>query len=130
MRWKASCLEVHCAVALGAHHLRRLWQTEGAATTHRTWARGWQLVETEGGKPIGSAARAPLHRARHHQPGSRGVAVRATCEIPAFGAIKWERLASGEITVFTAVPTICSSSSPPGPHERCDGALGWCGASG
>jgi malonyl-CoA/methylmalonyl-CoA synthetase len=36
------------------------------------------------------------------------LAVRATCEIlPAFDAERvWERLTSGEVTVFTAVPTI------------------------
>ena len=34
-------------------------------------------------------------------------AVCATCEIlPAFDALTWERFRSGEITVFTAVPTI------------------------
>jgi malonyl-CoA/methylmalonyl-CoA synthetase len=60
------------------------------------------------GSPAAGAAAAP--RARHHHGLGSALAVRATVEIlPAFDAEKvWERLASGEITVFTAVPTIYS----------------------
>jgi malonyl-CoA/methylmalonyl-CoA synthetase len=51
----------------------------------------------------------PLHHVHGIINGlGSALAVRATCEIlPAFDADRvWERLASGEITVFTAVPTI------------------------
>jgi malonyl-CoA/methylmalonyl-CoA synthetase len=51
----------------------------------------------------------PLHHVHGIINGlGSALAVRATCEIlPAFDAEKvWDRLASGEITVFTAVPTI------------------------
>ena len=51
----------------------------------------------------------PLHHVHGIINGlGSALAVRATCEIlPAFDAERvWERLASGEITVFTAVPTI------------------------
>jgi malonyl-CoA/methylmalonyl-CoA synthetase len=51
----------------------------------------------------------PLHHVHGILNGlCSALAVRATCEIlPAFDAeIVWERLASGEVTVFTAVPTI------------------------
>src|SRR6185503_14332109 len=53
----------------------------------------------------------PLHHVHGVINGlASALAVRATCEIlPAFDAEKvWERLASGDITVFTAVPTIYS----------------------
>jgi malonyl-CoA/methylmalonyl-CoA synthetase len=51
----------------------------------------------------------PLHHVHGIINGlGSALAVRATCEIsPAFDAESvWERLASGEVTVFTAVPTI------------------------
>jgi malonyl-CoA/methylmalonyl-CoA synthetase len=51
----------------------------------------------------------PLHHVHGIINGlGSALAVRATCEIaPAFDAERvWERLASGEVTVFTAVPTI------------------------
>jgi malonyl-CoA/methylmalonyl-CoA synthetase len=51
----------------------------------------------------------PLHHVHGIINGlGSALAVRATCEIlPAFDAEKvWDRLASGEVTVFTAVPTI------------------------
>ena len=51
----------------------------------------------------------PLHHAHGIMNGLLApLAVHATCEIlPAFDAVTvWERFASGEITVFTAVPTI------------------------
>jgi malonyl-CoA/methylmalonyl-CoA synthetase len=51
----------------------------------------------------------PLHHVHGIINGlGSALAVRATCEIlPSFDADRvWERLASGEITVFTAVPTI------------------------
>jgi malonyl-CoA/methylmalonyl-CoA synthetase len=53
----------------------------------------------------------PLHHVHGIINGlGSALAVRATCEIlPSFDADKvWERLSSGEITVFTAVPTIYS----------------------
>src|SRR5687768_5647738 len=58
------------------------------------------------------------------------LAVRATCEmLPSFDAEQvWERLASGEITVFTAVPTIYhrliaswDAAPPPVRHRRSEG---------
>ena len=51
----------------------------------------------------------PLHHVHGIINGlGSALAVRATCEmLPAFDAERvWERLASGEVTVFTAVPTI------------------------
>ena len=53
----------------------------------------------------------PLHHVHGIINGlGSALAVRATCEIlPAFDAdTVWARLVSGEITVFTAVPTIYS----------------------
>jgi len=64
----------------------------------------------------------PLHHVHGIINGlGSALAVRAMCEIlPAFDARKvWERLSSGEITVFTAVPTIyhrliaCWQAAPP-----------------
>jgi malonyl-CoA/methylmalonyl-CoA synthetase len=69
----------------------------------------------------------PLHHVHGIINGlGSALAVRATCEImAAFDAeLVWERLASGEITVFTAVPTIYSrliaswDSAPPDLQRR------------
>jgi malonyl-CoA/methylmalonyl-CoA synthetase len=84
---------------------------KGAVSTHQTiGAQIAALVEAWGWTP---SDRLLLTLPLHHVHGiinglGSALAVRATCEIlPAFDADKvWSRLASGEITVFTAVPTI------------------------
>ena len=84
---------------------------KGAVSTHETiGAQISSLVEAWGWTP---ADRLLLTLPLHHVHGvinglGSALAVRATCEIlPSFDAERvWERLASGEITVFTAVPTI------------------------
>ncbi len=83
----------------------------GAVSTHQIiGAQISALVEAWGWSP---ADRLLLVLPLHHVHGvlnglGSALAVRATCEIlPAFDAeAVWSRLASGEITVFTAVPTI------------------------
>jgi malonyl-CoA/methylmalonyl-CoA synthetase len=83
---------------------------KGAVSTHATiGAQISSLVEAWGWVP---ADRLLLVLPLHHVHGiinglGSALAVRATCEMRPFeaGAV-WERLASGEITVFTAVPTI------------------------
>jgi len=86
---------------------------KGAVTTHENvGSQVAALVQAWGWRP---SDRLLLVLPLHHVHGvinglASALAVRATCEIlPAFDADKvWERLASGEITVFTAVPTIYS----------------------
>jgi malonyl-CoA/methylmalonyl-CoA synthetase len=84
---------------------------KGAVSTHQTiGAQISSLVSAWGWSP---ADRLLLVLPLHHVHGiinglGCALAVRATCEMLApFDAEQvWERLASGEITVFTAVPTI------------------------
>jgi malonyl-CoA/methylmalonyl-CoA synthetase len=84
---------------------------KGAVSTHQNiGAQIAALVEAWRWTP---ADRLLLTLPLHHVHGiinglGSALAVRATCEIlPAFDAeLVWSRLASGEITVFTAVPTI------------------------
>ena len=86
---------------------------KGAVTTHENvGSQVAALVQAWGWRP---SDRLLLVLPLHHVHGiinglGSALAVRATCEIlPAFDADKvWERLASGAITVFTAVPTIYS----------------------
>jgi malonyl-CoA/methylmalonyl-CoA synthetase len=76
----------------------------------------------------------PLHHVHGIINGlGSALAVRATCEIPSsFDAEHvWERLASGEVTVFTAVPTIYhrliaswDSAPPEVRHRRSEGVRG------
>jgi malonyl-CoA/methylmalonyl-CoA synthetase len=84
---------------------------KGAVSTHQNiGAQIAALVEAWRWTP---ADRLLLTLPLHHVHGiinglGSALAVRATCEIlPAFDAdVVWNRLASGDITVFTAVPTI------------------------
>ena len=84
---------------------------KGVVSTHSNiGAQISSLVEAWGWSP---SDRLLLVLPLHHVHGiinglGSALAVRATCEIlPAFDAdVVWDRLASGEITVFTAVPTI------------------------
>jgi malonyl-CoA/methylmalonyl-CoA synthetase len=84
---------------------------KGAVSTHQNiGAQIASLVDAWRWTP---ADRLLLTLPLHHIHGiinglGSALAVRATCEIlPAFDAeVVWDRLASGEITVFTAVPTI------------------------
>jgi malonyl-CoA/methylmalonyl-CoA synthetase len=86
---------------------------KGAVTTHENvGSQVAALVQAWGWRP---SDRLLLVLPLHHVHGvinglGCALAVRATCEImPAFDAdAVWERLSSGEITVFTAVPTIYS----------------------
>ena len=86
---------------------------KGAVTTHENvGSQIAALVEAWGWRP---SDRLLLVLPLHHVHGiinglGSALAVRATCEIlPSFDAeTVWARLASGEITVFTAVPTIYS----------------------
>jgi malonyl-CoA/methylmalonyl-CoA synthetase len=86
---------------------------KGAVTTHENvGSQVAALVEAWGWRP---SDRLLLVLPLHHVHGiinglGSALAVRATVEIlPAFDAdTVWERLSSGEITVFTAVPTIYS----------------------
>jgi malonyl-CoA/methylmalonyl-CoA synthetase len=84
---------------------------KGAVTTHaNVGAQISSLVEAWGWSPTDRLLLTlPLHHVHGIVNGlGCALAVRATCEIlPAFDAeVVWDRLASGEITVFTAVPTI------------------------
>jgi len=107
---------------------------KGAVSTHQNiGAQIAALVEAWRWTP---ADRLLLTLPLHHVHGiinglGSALAVRATCEIlPAFDAdIVWNRLASGEITVFTAVPTIYNrliaswnAASPDVQRVRADGA--------
>ena len=84
---------------------------KGVVTTHSNiGAQISSLIEAWGWSP---SDRLLLVLPLHHVHGiinglGSALAVRATCEIlPAFdAAVVWDRLASGEISVFTAVPTI------------------------
>jgi len=84
---------------------------KGAVSTHQVvGAQISALVEAWRWTP---ADRLLLVLPLHHVHGiinglGSALAVRATCEIlPSFDAeVAWSRLASGEVTVFTAVPTI------------------------
>ena len=84
---------------------------KGAVTTHAViGAQVASLVEAWKWNPVD---RLLLVLPMHHVHGiinglGCALAVRATCEmLPAFDAeVVWERLASGEITLFTAVPTV------------------------
>ena len=86
---------------------------KGAVTTHENvGSQVAALVEAWGWRP---SDRLLLVLPLHHVHGiinglGSALAVRATVEVlPAFDAdTVWERLSSGEITVFTAVPTIYS----------------------
>jgi malonyl-CoA/methylmalonyl-CoA synthetase len=106
---------------------------KGAVSTHETiGAQISSLVEAWGWTP---ADRLLLTLPLHHVHGiinglGSALAVRATVEMPrAFDAEHvWERLASGEITVFTAVPTIYSrliaswdAAPPPVRQARSEG---------
>ncbi|MBI4264693.1 MAG: AMP-binding protein [Acidobacteria bacterium] len=84
---------------------------KGVVTTHANLgAQIAALVEAWGWTPTDRLLLVlPLHHVHGIVNGlGSALAVSATCEIlPAFDAERvWERLASGEITVFTAVPTI------------------------
>ena len=84
---------------------------KGAVSTHQNiGAQVAALVEAWRWTPSDRLLLAlPLHHVHGIINGlCSALAVRATCEIlPAFDAeVVWSRLASGEITVFTAVPTI------------------------
>ena len=109
---------------------------KGAVSTHQNiGAQIAALVEAWRWTP---ADRLLLTLPLHHVHGiinglGSALAVRATCEIlPAFDAERvWDRLASGEITVFTAVPTIYNrliaswNAAPPEVQRaRSDGARG------
>jgi malonyl-CoA/methylmalonyl-CoA synthetase len=86
---------------------------KGVVSTHETiGAQISSLVEAWGWRP---SDRLLLVLPLHHVHGiinglGSALAVRATCEVlPRFDAeAVWRRLASGEVTVFTAVPTIYS----------------------
>ena len=109
---------------------------KGAVSTHQNiGAQIAALVEAWRWTP---ADRLLLTLPLHHVHGiinglGSALAVRATCEIlPTFDAERvWDRLASGEITVFTAVPTIYNrliaswNAAPPEVQRaRSDGARG------
>ena len=84
---------------------------KGVVTTHQNiGAQVASLVEAWAWSPSDRLLLAlPLHHVHGIVNGlGCAMAVRATCEmLPAFDAeTVWERLASGEVTVFTAVPTI------------------------
>jgi malonyl-CoA/methylmalonyl-CoA synthetase len=107
---------------------------KGAVSTHQNiGAQIAALVEAWRWTP---SDRLLLTLPLHHIHGiinglGSALAVRATCEIlPVFDAeVVWDRLASGEITVFTAVPTIYNRlisswnvASPPVQRARSEGA--------
>jgi malonyl-CoA/methylmalonyl-CoA synthetase len=84
---------------------------KGAVSTHQNiGAQVSALVEAWRWSPTDHLLLAlPLHHVHGIINGlCSALAVRATCEIlPAFDAdLTWRRLASGDVTVFTAVPTI------------------------
>ena len=105
---------------------------KGAVSTHQNiGAQIAALVEAWRWTPADRLLLAlPLHHVHGIINGlGSALAVRATCEIlPAFDAERvWDRLASGEITVFTAVPTIYNrliASWDAAPPEVQRGALG------
>jgi malonyl-CoA/methylmalonyl-CoA synthetase len=84
---------------------------KGVVTTHAILgAEIGAMIEAWGWRPTDRMLLTlPLHHAHGIMNGLLSAfAVHATCEIlPAFDAVTvWERFRSGEITVFTAVPTI------------------------
>ena len=86
---------------------------KGVVTTHQNiGAQVASLVEAWGWKPSDHLLLVlPLHHVHGIVNGlASALAVRATCEmLPSFDAARvWDRLSSGDITVFTAVPTIYS----------------------
>ena len=86
---------------------------KGVVSSHQTiGAQVSSLVEAWGWRPSDHLLLVlPLHHVHGIINGlGSALAVRATCEImPAFDAERvWKRLSSGEVTVFTAVPTIYS----------------------
>ena len=109
---------------------------KGAVSTHQNiGAQIAALVEAWRWTPADRLLLAlPLHHVHGIINGlGSALAVRATCEIlPVFDAERvWDRLASGEITVFTAVPTIYNrliaswNAAPPEVQRaRSDGARG------
>jgi malonyl-CoA/methylmalonyl-CoA synthetase len=109
---------------------------KGAVSTHQNvGAQIASLVEAWRWTPSDHLLLAlPLHHVHGIINGlCSALAVRATCEIlPAFDAdVVWDRLASGDVTVFTAVPTIYNrliaswEASPPDVRRtRSDGARG------
>jgi malonyl-CoA/methylmalonyl-CoA synthetase len=86
---------------------------KGAVTTHQNiGSQIASLVEAWGWRPSDHLLLVlPLHHVHGVINGlGSALAVRATCEmVPVFDAGRvWDRLSSGDITVFTAVPTIYS----------------------
>jgi malonyl-CoA/methylmalonyl-CoA synthetase len=109
---------------------------KGVVTTHQQCgAQISSLVEAWGWKPSDHLLLVlPLHHVHGIINGlGSALAVRATCEmLPAFDAERvWDCLSSGDITVFTAVPTIYSrliaswDAAPPDlQRRRADGVRG------
>jgi malonyl-CoA/methylmalonyl-CoA synthetase len=108
---------------------------KGVVTTHQTiGAQIASLVEAWRWTPADHLLLVlPLHHVHGIINGlGSALAVRATCEIlPAFDAdAVWARLGSGEVTVFTAVPTMynrliaCWESAPPDVRERWSKGVG------
>jgi malonyl-CoA/methylmalonyl-CoA synthetase len=102
---------------------------KGVVTTHQAiGAQIASLVEAWRWTPADHLLLVlPLHHVHGIINGlGSALAVRATCEIlPSFDPdAVWSRLASGEVTVFTAVPTIynrliaCWESAPPDVRQR------------
>jgi malonyl-CoA/methylmalonyl-CoA synthetase len=106
---------------------------KGVVTTHQQCgAQISSLVEAWGWRPSDHLLLVlPLHHVHGIINGlGSALAVRATCEmLPAFDAERvWDRLSSGDVTVFTAVPTIYSrliaswDAAPPAQQrQRADG---------
>jgi malonyl-CoA/methylmalonyl-CoA synthetase len=109
---------------------------KGAVSTHQNiGAQIASLIEAWRWTPADRLLLAlPLHHVHGIINGlCSALAVRATCEIvPAFDAeVVWDRLASRDITVFTAVPTIYNrliaswdSAAPDVQRARSEGARG------
>ena len=109
---------------------------KGVVTTHQQCgAQISSLVEAWGWRPSDHLLLVlPLHHVHGIINGlASALAVRATCEmLPAFDAERvWDRLSSGDITVFTAVPTIYSrliaswDAAPPDlQRQRAEGVRG------
>jgi malonyl-CoA/methylmalonyl-CoA synthetase len=107
---------------------------KGAVSTHQNiGAQIAALIEAWRWTPADHLLLAlPLHHVHGIINGlCSALAVRATCEIlPAFDAdVTWDRLASGQVTVFTAVPTIYNrliaswdAASPDVRRARSEGA--------
>jgi malonyl-CoA/methylmalonyl-CoA synthetase len=109
---------------------------KGVVSSHQTiGAQVSSLVEAWGWRPSDHLLLVlPLHHVHGIINGlASALAVHATCEImPTFDVEKvWERLSSGEVTVFTAVPTIYSrligsweTASPDVQRDRSDHVRG------